>query len=97
MAISRYNNTFGNVTATENPTESDVLFYPNPAKSDGLVSVKGVDFAAVKSIELIDLNGKQSTLTMIADQIHLPTLPQGVYFLRITTESGQWVEKLSIE
>ncbi len=97
MAISRYNNTFGTVTSIDNLTESDAVFFPNPAKSDGLVSVKGIDFAAVKSVELIDLNGKQSTLTMIADQIQLPTLPQGVYFLRITTETGQWVEKLRIE
>ena len=97
MAISRYNNTFGTVTSVDNLTESDAVFFPNPAKSDGLVSVKGIDFATVKSVELIDLNGKQSTLTMIADRIQLPTLPQGVYFLRITTETGQWVEKLRIE
>lgn len=97
MALSRYNNTFGNVTSIANSTESDVLFFPNPAKSDGMVSFKGIDFASVTSAELFDMNGKQTTLNLNADQIQLPNLPQGVYMIRITTETGQWLEKLRIE
>jgi uncharacterized delta-60 repeat protein len=97
MALSRYNNTFGNVTSAENPTESDLVFFPNPAKSDGFISLKGIDIASVISVELIDLNATQTRLRMISDQIQLPNLPHGVYFLQVTTETGQSVEKLRIE
>lgn len=74
--------------------EDDVSIYPNPAKR--IVNV----FTEAKVIEVTVMNAEGKTIALPIDleykQIDFNELPNGVYFIRITTVSGIFNEKVVI-
>ena len=73
--------------ATSNPTaaKNAVSVYPNPTK--GQVNV--VSKSAIKSILLVDMNGRAVKSFDNIKQLDLSGLAKGVYLLNITLADGQ--------
>lgn len=66
---------------------------PNPASNEINIRFES-DFQDFDQIELINLNGQ--TLRSLTSQttMNINDLPQGVYFVKVTSEDGVWIEKL---
>ena len=76
--------------------ENNVSIFPNP--SGEYVHVNSA--YTLKSISLVDINGKQQVNKNNCGQsctLDLSTLPEGVYILRIMTDKGLMMRKLSIK
>ncbi|SFN87412.1 Por secretion system C-terminal sorting domain-containing protein [Bizionia echini] len=66
---------------------SEINIYPNPATD--YVHIKTPNSLSIKSIMLIDMNGKiVKHLTNHLEKIQISNLQQGVYLLQIATEVG---------
>lgn len=73
----------------------NINVYPNPA--EGFVNVKA---EGLKNVELIDMMGRvisrnESSETMTT--IDLSSLTSGIYFLRVTTESGVSLQRIAVK
>ncbi|MBN1199475.1 MAG: C10 family peptidase [Bacteroidales bacterium] len=91
------------VALEENPSETSVAIYPNPAKNLVNVEVQGFRSQELK-LELTDVNGKMNRSVKLDvkdgvshEQLDVSSLPAGVYFLRITGNEGTLVRKLILE
>lgn len=72
--------------------------YPNPSK--GIFEIKGT--VEILSVTIFDVNGKQEqaiTLQQSLDmvQVNMSNAPSGVYFVKIATENGLSVNRVSIQ
>jgi len=85
-------------TDSEGVSENEnmnVKVYPNPA--EGFVNVKA---EGLQSIELIDMMGRivsQTSASHSATTIDLSNIPSGIYFLRVTTETGVALQRLEVK
>ncbi len=73
----------------------NINVYPNPAESLVNVTAEGL-----RNVELIDMMGRiisrnESSETMMA--IDLSGLTSGIYFLRVTTEAGVSLQRISVK
>jgi len=76
----------------------EFIFYPNPLTSSSILQFN----AQLKNAEVViyDMVGKEmirKKLTGDRMEIEKGSLECGVYFVRVISEEGQWVEKLIIE
>jgi hypothetical protein len=74
---------------------NDIKVYPNPSR-DGLVHIKLNGNIAIKSIQLIDMLGRNiRTEEMNSNEksLNLESLPQGVYLLSFQTENNGNITK----
>ncbi len=86
---------FVGIKNIENNIEAKV--YPNPAKN--LVSIKTNSSNEI-TIELINQLGEVLTSKRSSNQfntIELSKVPGGVYFIKITTDNGNSIQKLIVE
>jgi len=68
-----------------------VGLYPNP--TTGVVSIKGI--ATEMNVEIVSINGQQIQYIKNSNNtINLSRLQAGVYFMRITTETGFTIKKI---
>lgn len=86
-----------NTTFADQPTGvgQELKLYPNPAP--GLFTLKSHD--PVKHIEVLDVNGKVFYASDSDSQrlrINLKHAPEGIYFVRVTTENQVIVRKVQI-
>ncbi|PJB13935.1 MAG: hypothetical protein CO118_11135, partial [Flavobacteriales bacterium CG_4_9_14_3_um_filter_32_8] len=72
---------------------SSISLYPNPAKNYfQLSSTKNVD-----NVELFNLNGqKVLSKNSSLERINIEGLSSGVYFVKINSENGTKIEKLTV-
>ena len=83
-------------TGIEEILAEKLMIYPNPAKKELFIKSE----LPVKKIELLDLTGRTvetwhaASLQNSATTINLSALPQGVYMLKIYTDSGVAVKKV---
>jgi hypothetical protein len=73
--------------------DKSIALYPNPAKGNVNISSDN----AIKSIELFDVQGRLLQTSIENNntaKFDVSTNPNGLYFVRITTEKGTKVEKL---
>ena len=63
------------------------IIYPNPAKD-------ALNFSLEASYELIDLQGRLLKSGKSVKTINISSLPSGVYFIRLITETGVSVQKV---
>ncbi|MEM0998483.1 MAG: T9SS type A sorting domain-containing protein [Bacteroidota bacterium] len=71
--------------------------YPNPATERLTIATEATEFPLAYQID--DLQGRtlhRGTLTTGNEEISLPGLSSGIYFVRIATEHGQLTEKFTI-
>ncbi|RZJ73684.1 T9SS type A sorting domain-containing protein [Flavobacterium sp.] len=71
--------------------DNSVSVYPNP--SNGIVNVKST--SEVKSLELFDVQGRLLQQNLNSDSIDISSRSTGLYFLRIKTDKGISVQKIS--
>lgn len=72
--------------------------YPNPSK--GIFIIKGS--VEIMSVTIFDVNGKQIQSYSIADlldsvQVDMSNAPAGLYFVKIFTENGLSLQRISIQ
>lgn len=68
----------------------DLRLYPNP--TTGMVTLQGD--ARVERIDIADISGRMlQTINHPSDHFNIDGLPQGVYFVKITTSEGVCVRK----
>ena len=73
----------------------NVEVYPNPAEGFVNVTAEGL-----QSIELIDMMGRavsQISASQSATTIDLSNIPSGIYFLRVTTETGVALQRFEVK
>ena len=73
----------------ENAEQVNVAVWPNPAADMLNVSGEGV-----RSVELIDVNGRTVLTNMGAGSIDISSLASGVYIVRTTAENGVNTQKI---
>jgi uncharacterized delta-60 repeat protein len=95
MAISRYNNTFGQTTTVNAATTSAVKIYPNPATAGSKLEIEGVAPEVVESIQWMDANGK--VIGNEGNGFRVPNIAQGLYFMHIRTAEATITEKIIVE
>ncbi|MFT6814281.1 MAG: secreted PhoX family phosphatase [Sphingobacteriales bacterium] len=68
--------------------------YPNPTKAE--VYVTGFSFNDIQEVQLISLTGQSVKLVMENNKIDLNSFSNGIYSIRISTESGEFYSKVTI-
>lgn len=85
--------TFQTLNVGENQIDNTVKIYPNPASDFVQIEAN----SSIKSIQLFDAQGRVLT-TKIPDNIQanmdISTYQNGIYFLKVKTETGIKVEKI---
>lgn len=89
------------LSSTEEPAElAGFRLFPNPARDHVTLDVGGYE-GQIQSIQLLAQDGREATLTTRAAQgnilLELPERAPGVYFLRIRTDHGTIIRKLSLQ
>ena len=85
--------TFQALGVDEHQSASGVAIYPNP--TNGLVSVKASSI--IRSVQLFDVQGRilQTRISGEVNEIlDLTTQAAGVYFMKITTDTGVTTERI---
>jgi len=72
-----------------------VNIYPNPTTD--FVYIKSVRNISIKSINLIDIQGKRLLKDVKTDKIDLTKYKKGIYLLQLTTDSGKTASKVIIK
>jgi hypothetical protein len=83
-------------------TKGDVVIYPNPATSFVNIDLKASQRTAY-TVQLMDMSGRvvlQNANTAVSGINHtgldVSGMPKGIYFLRISSTTGSYVQKLII-
>lgn len=81
----------GIATSIFNPSRPVFILYPNP--TDQALKISGIDFSKVKSLEMVDMTGRQilfqNNLSSVETmQLHVGDLSPGVYQILLQTEKG---------
>jgi hypothetical protein len=67
--------------------------YPNPVKNDVNISCDGI----IETVELYDIQGRMLHTEIVNENVakfDLSDKAKGIYFIRVTTNIGQKVEKI---
>lgn len=87
---------FATLNVPEKEVDHSVVIYPNPAKH--LVTITGKSI--IRSIDLYDIQGRLLQ-TAVEDKssakLDVSGRADGIYFVKITTDSGAMVQKLVVE
>jgi hypothetical protein len=82
--------------SVENPNFNSINVYPNPANSGETIRFEGMK--TFKELTLMDLTGKAIYQTTVEGTAwDLPSLPSGIYFLRMRGREGSKCAKLIVE
>lgn len=76
-------------------TVNDVCVYPNPAENFVNVKAEGL-----RNVELIDMMGRvisRNESSETVTTVDLSSLTSGIYFLRVTTESGVSLQRVAVK
>jgi len=66
---------------------------PNPATNQVNIQFKN-NVESFEQIELINLSGQTMKSTTTQSTLYLNDVPQGAYFIKVTSNAGVWIEKL---
>jgi len=94
--LSRFELHFIQSTNLTNNVENHILVYPNPTTGIVNINLTGLKDLSGLSLQITDVSGKiieQSNNT----KIDLSNQPSGIYFIKIKTDEGVFVEKLIVE
>ena len=103
--VRKVNSYFIITTGIKSVTNNEqLLIYPNPSRGRFTLAIKKADISAKQTIEVYDLTGKcvyrdQFMQIQNAYTFNISNNPNGIYFYKVFTESGNQVEtgKLIIE
>lgn|SRR5690606_2636943 len=74
-----------NVSIEDFDANTSFIMYPNPAQNEIFVNSN----EAVKSISVLDLNGRVIMSTSNANQVNISHLPAATYLIKVETQSGK--------
>lgn len=85
------------VTSVVNKLNENVIFYPNPVNS--ILNLEWNKQLNVKNIQLLDLSGREIVKVKLGENtetslINMQNLSQGTYILKLTTSSGEVIERV---
>ena len=85
-----------NVGIVETHCNASLQIYPNPTTGELTINNEQL---TINNIEIFDIYGKKHHISYLTShisnhQINISHLPAGIYFLKITTENGVFVEKV---
>lgn len=68
----------------------DTYIYPNPTRERIQIQANGYDLSKVRQVAVYDLTGRivNRVTSLSAEGLDVSVLPDGVYFIKITLESG---------
>jgi hypothetical protein len=75
----------------EHLTQSDLTVFPNP--TNGILNLRFDGEIKFETLQLFDVTGKQILNQVYHHQIDLSSLPKGIYFLKVQSESGHQLTK----
>jgi len=91
----------GGVAAIDEIEFFKIKIYPNPVKDELFIDIPSFEnLEYLKSVEILDITGKKILIThyslLTTHYLILDTnlLPQGIYFVKILTDKGYFVEKI---
>jgi len=93
IVTSEFETVFQALSINDFGLDKTISIYPNPSKEKVFIESK----STIKSVELFDLQGRLLFVNVVnADktEINLATQNAGIYFIRITTENGNKVQKI---
>lgn len=77
----------------------EMVVYPNPAED--IVTIERTGTSPILAVSLMDMTGKviQPTADLAGTRtyLHVGELPSGIYLLKVVTEEGAHVERLSVQ
>ncbi len=76
--------------STETVSDNVITLFPNPTSSNVEISTN----ETIKSISVYDVNGKESKIESINNNIDLSAFKSGIYTLKIYTENGISTKKI---
>ena len=79
----------GSTTGIEGAEDANVAIFPNPVFN--MLNIEGNN---VKSVEIIDMNGRVVINNNRAGQIDMSELSEGVYMVRVMSETGVSTKKI---
>lgn len=85
--------------ATARDLSADVAVYPNPSNGSFTVAL-GNDITGEATLSMMTLEGKVLFSTIVSGneyKANVSELPAGIYLLKVRTENGQAVKKLTIK
>lgn len=86
----RYLSDFEATSNTQELLDEELIkVYPNPVIDRLMVETD----ISVSRIEIIDISGKLILVSQ-RNNLYVDSLTQGIYFVRVTTEEGSWIEKV---
>ena len=86
------------IQSTTTQVSNDVQIFPNPASNKLNIVIPGLDQTAL--LQIFDVTGKeilQKNITQTNSQLLLPTIPQGMYVIKINNSKLNVVRKVIIE
>lgn len=88
---------FQEIGVSTSQLDPEVAFQisPNPATNQLTINFKN-DFQVFDRIELININGQLVQSSAQETTLAISHLPPGAYFVRVTSPSGIWIEKVMI-
>jgi len=84
------------VSVFEETIFSSYEVYPNPVKNNLTIETNGLK---VSSLEIVDILGKtviNKTTNLPLNKIDMTTLNSGIYFVRINSDKGTFIEKVTL-
>ncbi len=71
----------------EENSNNEIIIYPNPAADFINIEINGNH--TIKSVGLLDVEGKQINLVMMSNRFDIRELSSGIYFVEVLFESGK--------
>ncbi len=84
----------GTVLSTDDFAKSEFKVYPNPTNNEWNIKTNGQNISSVQVFDILGKNVMTVTPNSSAVKLDATTLPAGLYFARLTSESGTKSVKL---
>ncbi|MDR2234316.1 MAG: T9SS type A sorting domain-containing protein [Tannerella sp.] len=89
-AVATYQDVAAILTAMEDPALSTISISPNPTSGQLIIKTEGQH---IQRISIYNLSGMK-LFTTKSTTLDISHLPEGVYFVQITTETGSVTKKI---
>ncbi len=90
--VCNFNLTVEEYVGIDNIDQKQISFYPNP--TTGIITV---DVEDIQFIEILDVEERRIFYSEENNQIDLSEYSKGIYFIKVTTGTGEIIEKIILE
>ena len=81
----------------DNPEfEKPFSIYPNPAEGSFTINLKA--FQNIESIQIIDIRGAEVKMPELkSSKLRIENLQAGIYFVKVNSQEGNFMEKIVVK